>query len=361
MLSHLCRNAAVPSCSRLHGSSGIMFPSLWTSADVFCQERNVNMSYTAPKKRELTQEMGVIYMALDAVTKFMAKWLDDNLKTLSPDYWDRYVVSSLYESQQKTVRDNGAKSLYDLDQPTILSVFLQNKPVLLREFKIDPQLFGYAHSIKDIRNKYFHKNSKPLSERRFRHDLDTICLFLEGLGASQEIINEVNGQFIKESKATLDPELAKDASTSIGTIKISVPQEDKGRDVGASLEKGDLKLDENVGSIRKKQRKMLSNNVPQLSQQNKSQMQSSRRNPKELYESIHNCLKLDFGEYKFGVCALYKPEDKIPEVLSLGTGWQWAIALQIFERDKARVANEVAKFNHVGIKYDVVGDYVVWK
>lgn len=132
-------------------------------------------------------------MALDAVTKFMAKWLDDNLKTLSSDYWNRYVVSSLYESQQKTVRDNGAKSLYDLDQPTILSVFLQNKPVLLREFKIDPQLFGYAHSIKDIRNKYFHKNAKPLSERRFNHDLETIALFLEGMDAPPKIVAEAMG------------------------------------------------------------------------------------------------------------------------------------------------------------------------
>ena len=151
------------------------------------------MSYTTLQKRELTQEMGVIYMALDAVTKFMAKWLDDNLRTLSPDYWDRYVVSSLFESQQKTVRDNGAKSLYDLDQPTILSVFLQNKSVLIREFKVDPQLFGYAHSIKDIRNKYFHKNAKPLSERRFHHDVETIALFLEGMGAPPEVVAEVKG------------------------------------------------------------------------------------------------------------------------------------------------------------------------
>ena len=181
------------------------------------------MSYTTPpKKRELTQEMGVIYMALDVVTKFMAKWLDDNLKTLSPDYWDRYVVSSLYESQQKTVRDNGAKSLYDLDQSTILSVFLQNKAVLLREFKVDPQLFGYAQSIKDIRNKYFHKNAKPLSERRFNHDLETIALFLEGMGAPPKIVAEARGDL---QRTVID----------IDSTKSSVSQ----MDVSA---KGDVKI-----------------------------------------------------------------------------------------------------------------------
>lgn len=199
------------------------------SADVFYLERNDSMSYNTPHKSELTQEMGVIYMALDAVTKFMAKWLDDNLKTLSSDYWNRYVVSALYESQQKTIRDNGAKSLYDLDQPTILSVFLQNKPVLLREFRVDPQLFGYAHSIKDIRNKYFHKNSKPLLSRRFRHDLDTICLFLEGLGAPSEIIDEAKGQFFKESKLTSIQGAVKNPKPSVKTaaIKITVAPSDK--------------------------------------------------------------------------------------------------------------------------------------
>ena len=182
------------------------------------------MSYTTPKKHELTQEMGVIYMALDAVTKFMAKWLDDNLKTLSPDYWDRYVVSSLHESQKKTVRDNGAKSLYDLDLPTILSVFLQNKLVLLREFKIDPQLFGYAHGIKDIRNKYFHKNAKPLSERRFNHDLETIALFLEGMGAPPKIVAEARGDLqrtVIDIDSTKSPVSQMDVSAK-GDVKILV-------------------------------------------------------------------------------------------------------------------------------------------
>ena len=194
------------------------------------------MSYTLPRKRELSQEkIGVIYMALDTVTQFVAKWLDDNLKTLSSDYWERYVVSTLYESQQKTIRDNGAVSLYDLDLPTILSVFIQNKLVLLRHFKIDPQLFGYAHSIKDIRNKYFHKNAKPLSERRFNHDLETIVLFLEGMGAPPRVVAEVKGDqpgtvtnlyHTKQLVSKMDASSRGEVKNLVSPVKIAMSTED---------------------------------------------------------------------------------------------------------------------------------------
>ena len=162
------------------------------------------MNYNFAHKEEMSREMGTIYMALDAVTKYIAGWLDRNLKTLDSDYWNRYVITALFPVQQETVRANGAKTVFDLDQPTILSVFLQNKSVLVRELGVDPQLFGYAHSIKDIRNKYFHKNSKPLPQKRFKHDIETIVLFLEGLGAGQEIIEDVRGGFEHEEKTVAE-------------------------------------------------------------------------------------------------------------------------------------------------------------
>ena len=149
------------------------------------------MDYNFARREEKAREMGTIYMALDAVTKHIAEWLDKNLKTLDSDYWNRYVMMALFPAQQETVKANGARTLFDLDQPTILSIFLRNKAVLVQKLGVDPQLFGYAHSIKDIRNKYFHKNSKPLPQKRFKHDVETIVLFLEGLDAGQEIIKAV--------------------------------------------------------------------------------------------------------------------------------------------------------------------------
>ena len=302
------------------------------------------MSYTTPKKRELTQEMGVIYMALDAVTKFMAKWLDDNLRTLSPDYWDRYVVSSLYESQQKTVRDNGAKSLYDLDQPTILSVFLQNKPVLLREFKVDPQLFGYAHSIKDIRNKYFHKNAKPLSERRFHHDLETIALFLDGLGATPEIINGIRNEF----DSVVGP-VFKDGDKPSKSMK----------PLRMKLENGHDNPDSNVNK-----ESGVTANVPTMAFSQHSYKESKFRTSQDvqdLFESVKNSLTVDFSEYKFGDCALYKSGDVLPVGVVLDKDWDWAIVLQIREENKLSIAKEISRFNRVDFAPVLIGNYIVWK
>lgn len=159
------------------------------------------MDYNLAHREEMSHEMGTMYMALDVATKYVAEWLDKNLKTLDSDYWNRYVMKVLLPTQQDTVKENGAKTVYDLDLPTILSVFLRNKQVLTRESGVDAQLFGYAHSIKDIRNKYFHKNSKPLPQKRVKHDIETVVLFLEGLGASQDIIDEVRADFnLEESE-----------------------------------------------------------------------------------------------------------------------------------------------------------------
>lgn len=168
------------------------------------------MDYNLAHREEMSHEMGTIYMALDVTTKYVAEWLDKNLKTLDSDYWNRYVMKVLLPTQQDTVKENGAKTVYDLDLPTILSVFLRNKQVLTRESGVDAQLFGYAHSIKDIRNKYFHKNSKPLPQKRIKHDIETVVLFLEGLGASPDIIDDVRDDFnLEESEKTENAESKK--------------------------------------------------------------------------------------------------------------------------------------------------------
>ncbi len=181
------------------------------------------MDYNIAHKEEKSREMGTIYMALDAVTKYVAEWLDKNLKTLDSDYWNRYVMTALFPAQQETVKANGAKTVFDLDQPTILSVFLQNKSVLVRELGVDPQLFGYAHSIKDIRNKYFHKNSKPLPQKRFKHDIETIVLFLDGLGAGQEIIDGIRNDLGSEEKSSVKHESIKPVKIMVSTVAHTTP------------------------------------------------------------------------------------------------------------------------------------------
>lgn len=203
------------------------------SMDIILRARKTNMEYTIPCK----QEMGKIYMALDSVTRFLAKWLDDNLKKLSSNYWHPYVVSLLCEQQKKAVEEKGAKSLYDLDLPTILSVFINNRKHLVRNFGMRSQLFSYAHDVKEIRNKYFHKTAKPVAERVFNHDLETISLFLEGLGAPSEIMIETRDELKKESKLALnipfqqggqmvDSVISRQSVNSTEVKKVAIPSTD---------------------------------------------------------------------------------------------------------------------------------------
>jgi len=308
------------------------------------------MKYTTHQNHELTQEMGIMYMALDAVTKFMAKWLDDNLKKMSSDYWDHYVIAALYDAQRKTLSDNGAKTLYDLDQPTLLSVFLQNKTVLVGKLGVDQQLFGYAHGIKDIRNKYFHKNSKPLAKNRFKHDLETLVLFLDGLGASEDIVNGVKDLF--------------------GKMASPVPMPTQIAD-HAPAGKRDIRIFDSAADNTGREKVMQEN--PEVNEEIKNTVlavppENGQRDyrPDVLYESIQNCLKVDFNEYKFGTCTFYRQGDPCPTFLEEDVEWEWAIVLQIFEADKQRIANEISSFNWIVRKYHdiesyVKGDCAVWR
>jgi hypothetical protein len=355
-----------------------------------------------------------IQMVLDKVQIFLAKWLDCHLKGLyKVNFWQSAVLNALIPEQRINVEENGAGSLDDLDFATLVAVFLGNFKALRKELHLDLELSDMAKHVKKIRNLYAHKNSKAIKNpnlKKVKYHFETLHQFMDGLGAEVDLLREIDELNISsvDSKLRANSALQSTVTTSNG-VKISVSsglatsnftnavignnngrcvpkidtngnnekgmvrtnvlrskelpkilvlQERKGRTKSSM---GDSRLDTNSGNIRKKQCKIFSDNSFQSSQRNELQQLSIRQNPSVLYESIRNCLRLDFEEYKFGACVLYRPEDKIPVELSLGVGWQWAIALQIFEKDKTRVASEVAKFNRVGIKYNVVGDYAVWK
>lgn len=309
------------------------------------------MSYNIAQKEEGSREMGAIYMALDAVTKFVAEWLDANLKRLDSDYWNHYVMTALFPTQRDTVKANGAKTVFDLDQPTILSVFLQNKAVLIRELRVDPQLFGYAHSIKDIRNKYFHKNSRPLPRNRLKHDVETMALFLEGLGAKPKIINDMRSGF-----DSVDIPVIKDndkQQKSLKTLKIKLKNGQDNSNSNAKVELTDSQQEAGVIA-----------NVPRMAVSlhgYKGDAVLTPQDVQDIFESVKNSLTVDFAEYKFGDCMLCKLGDALPVGVVLDQDWDWAILLQVCEDNKLCIAKEISRFNRVGIDPVLTGNYVVWK
>ena len=141
-----------------------------------------------------------IHPMLDKVQIYLGQWLEDHLKQIRPvDWWERCVLDVLVPEQRENVINDGAKNPSELDLSTQISVFRGNWLSLRRKFHLDPQLYDDAISVKRIRNKYSHKKSSENYESRFDHNLETVRLFLKGLGAS--IPETEEGELKKEGNA----------------------------------------------------------------------------------------------------------------------------------------------------------------
>ena len=136
-------------------------------------------------------DTSTIHPMLDKVQTYLGKWLEGHLKQIYPtDWWERCVMSVLVPEQREHVLDDGAQTPEDLDLAMQITVFRGNWNLLRRKFHLNPQLFDDAAAVKRIRNKYSHKKSGKDYEERFEHDMETVKLFLKGLGAENNLLNE---------------------------------------------------------------------------------------------------------------------------------------------------------------------------
>lgn len=139
---------------------------------------------------------------LDKVQEYLGQWLESHLKQLYPaDWWNRCVMSVLVPEQREHVLDDGAQTPEDLDLAMQITVFRGNWNLLRRKFHLNPQLYDDAAAVKRIRNKYSHKKSGKDYEERFEHDMETVTLFLKGLGAPEDYFRRKRNP-IREDEAT---------------------------------------------------------------------------------------------------------------------------------------------------------------
>jgi len=148
---------------------------------------------TPSKEDVFMPDTARIQMLIDAVQEFLGGWLEQKLTGIyGAEYWQRAVLSVLDERQQRVVREDGSKCPQELDLPMQVSVFRNNWVSLLEQYHLNRQLYNDAVAVKLIRNKYDHKKrNTPVDEERYRHDIETVYLFLKELGADSSLLGDV--------------------------------------------------------------------------------------------------------------------------------------------------------------------------
>lgn len=292
-----------------------------------------------------------IHPMLDKVQTYLGKWLEGHLKQIYPtDWWERCVMSVLVPEQREHVLDDGAQTPEDLDLAMQITVFRGNWNLLRRKFHLNPQLYDDAAAVKRIRNKYSHKKSGKDYERRFEHDMETVRLFLEGLGISSEsILGSANNVSVLD-KSTGKSEDADETVFTATTSKTSIVVDSVGVSKIATSRPTTTKAtsEKQVGIM-----------------QNTSHEEDWTDVASLLHENILACLKDEYSWVNVGECLLLRKSDTLPEGVTLKDGWQQVVALHIMDANREKIAKEITQFIYMGesapTNPGTKGEWVVWQ
>lgn len=294
-----------------------------------------------------------IQMLVDKVQEFLGGWLEQKLKAIHPDgYWQSAVLAALDERQRKIVKEDGSSCPQELDLPMQVSVFRYNWPSLLETFHLNRQLYNDAVSVKQIRNKYDHKKrNNRIDMERYRHDIETVYLFLKELDAPNEVL-DVARSILRETGSAMLIE-KKDKSTvkiSVSALP-SVSMPDRRKDPETNLEEAHSQvLQASVTPFTKSYTNTRTNMKMDWTDV-----------AKLLWEDINASLTLDFDNYQFGECLLLGKDDSAPPGVELLEGWQRAVVLQIKSDGCEKIMHEVSNFNAARVKPYLSGEYAVWQ
>ncbi len=129
---------------------------------------------------------------LHGATAVLARFLQRVLPPLSPDWWRSRVADRLTDQQQRTVREQGYKSLEQLDLSALLRVFDQNWYDLSAALSLPREGRNWVKEMQAVRNRWAHSSPEPVPASQVYRDADTLGRLLELIGADQGLTRAVN-------------------------------------------------------------------------------------------------------------------------------------------------------------------------
>lgn len=292
---------------------------------------------------------------VDKVQDFLGGWLEQKLKAIHPEgYWQSSVLAALDERQAKIVKEDGSSCPQELDLPMQVTVFRYNWPSLLETFHLNRQLYNDAVAVKLIRNKYDHKKrNSRIDLERYRHDIETVYLFLKELNASEKVLDEVRSVLQEAESPGLIEKKAKAMEKISANTLPSAPMPDRYKNPETNLDQEPSQMAQARKSITPPEE---GNAIA------RTDMETDWIDvAKLLREDVNTSLKLDFGNYQFGECKLLGKDDSAPGGVNLSEGWQIAVILHIKSNDREKIMHEVSSFNRASVKPYLSGEYAVWQ
>ena len=137
----------------------------------------------------------------------IARWLESKLSALSTNWWKEQVVNRLTFQQQRLVDEKRIQSLAGLDLAAVLRLLDQNWCELAGAEPLPREARNWVKELQSVRNRWAHAPAGGLSPTDSFRDVDTLGRLLEVVGASAELLEEVE-RFKQATLARLAPATA---------------------------------------------------------------------------------------------------------------------------------------------------------
>jgi hypothetical protein len=152
-------------------------------------------------------------------TADLARFLEEHLPAVSPDWWQKHVVNRLSFQQQRTVQERGMDSLQRLDFAALLRVLDQNWFELSNAINLPREGRNWLKELQTVRNRWAHLSSEAIPPSELYRDADTLGRFLAMIGAGEASVAAV-----ESTKATAVAAMAGNTGRSGGSAPAQAQQ-----------------------------------------------------------------------------------------------------------------------------------------
>lgn len=121
----------------------------------------------------------------------LTQFLSSQLPAFAEDWWNKHVVDRLSFQQQRMVREQGFKSLQQLDFAALLRVLDQNWYELSNKLGLPREGRTWVKEMQTVRNKWAHLSAQAMPASEIYRDADTLGRLLGILGAGKASIEAV--------------------------------------------------------------------------------------------------------------------------------------------------------------------------
>jgi ERCC4-related helicase len=124
----------------------------------------------------------------------IARFLEENLPRLSPDWWNRNVVERLSFQQQRMVAERDLKTLQQLDLAAVLRVLDQNWRELTALLSLCGEARSWVRELQAARNRWAHSSSENVLASDQYRNADTLARLIAALGSDSATLSAVESE-----------------------------------------------------------------------------------------------------------------------------------------------------------------------